>query len=293
MSQSQPPVTTAAGTQIATSSGAAPSATFDPVRWLYERWPGIATIIGTIGNGGIGIVTALWSVQMSGQWQTVVFLFAFFSLLQAIGGWRSISHDNERQQLKTQRDLAISRATMFASVPNTFFNYYLIDLFRMLELGNDERISLYMHIGSSFHKLARYAQSPIYNSDGRPLYPDNQGCIAKAWHEGECALSLSDPEKDWEQHKKELSEKFNIPPEVADKFAMRSRSFVGIRLMHPGTHQGIAVLIVESTKKPKALQLTHVKTILNDSKVDEFSRYLGLFEYWLPDPQGTASGTNI
>ncbi|TWT74356.1 hypothetical protein [Allorhodopirellula solitaria] len=210
---------------------------------LREHWSRMLAI-----PAGIGL-----AVQW--HWATVTIAGACFVAAE-VGGWkRSVEvaklakgiqdRDKEVELLKTICDQ--SQADYF-------------DLLRdqLVILANDtlgftdtERISVYKHDGEAFLMLGRYSKNPAFNKRGRSIYPDNQGCIAKAWREGAVFMTEPLPEPSTKAKKKLWKQKMKsdwcIPFGTSNTFSMKSRVYAAVAIEDAETHHRVAVVVLEST----------------------------------------------
>src|SRR5476649_1685296 len=102
-----------------------------------------------------------------------------------------------------------------------------------MELGDSERISLYGHNGTEFLLVGRYSKHPEYAKAGRQSYPDNQGCIGRAWHYGSCSVdNLPDPTSDKRRWSEVMEEEWGIPKRVSTGLVMKSRCMAACAFDH-------------------------------------------------------------
>lgn len=116
-------------------------------------------------------------------------------------------------------------------------------------LAHEERISVYKHEQGKFVLYHRYSDNPTLKKPGRPFYPETEGCIGKAWHEGKCEEdSLSDPSMaaGLRQYKREQSDKFGISADVVDGFKMLPRSYAAYAIFDLNKRDKVAVIVFES-----------------------------------------------
>ena len=62
----------------------------------------------------------------------------------------------------------------------------LAHIAKTLGFGDQERVSIYKysHEHGVFYMLGRYSEGPDFVRRGRGVYPDNEGCIGRAWQGG-------------------------------------------------------------------------------------------------------------
>jgi hypothetical protein len=120
----------------------------------------------------------------------------------------------------------------------------LVDILQLFSSG---RASLFLHKKDHFILVGRYSPMPAFRrSLGRVTYPDEQGCVARAWERGEAEdpdlpeagpLNLP-PKKQWLQRQYQQQ----VPEEIASAFTMRSRSYAAIRLDFAQRQLGVLVI---------------------------------------------------
>ena len=121
-------------------------------------------------------------------------------------------------------------------------------LSRILRFNNFERISLYKHDSNKrqFLMIARYSANPKFKKTGRGKYPDDQGCIGKAWvSEFSFVDDLPDPEANLSRYYQVLETTWNIDRETADSIVMKSRTYAACSIKDIYDER-IAVIVFES-----------------------------------------------
>ena len=253
----------------------------EAVRLVWNRRAAILALLGGIGFAVIGIATNLMSTeQKTESFWWIIGLTIFSLACSAKGGWDSWQNEQDRHDLKEQKARAIDEKLRFKAVPLTLLRHFLIFISKALGFNNKHRISVYLHVGKDFNRIGRYSENPNYDKAGRKLYPENQGCIAKAWEQGTFQDVLPDP-KNLEEYKKVLEERYNIDSKTADNLTMKSRSYVGIRLTDPRTRLHRGVIIFETTLATN-VNLGTVQNIFDKEKEEELAKYISEFLPWLP-----------
>lgn len=109
---------------------------------------------------------------------------------------------------------------------------------------NSERITLYIHDNSkdSFIPFSRVSQNPLYKKKGRPEYPDDIGCIGKAWENGWHFDNCFPEEKD--EYAKYCKNGYGMNHGVTNSLAMKSKLFACLRIEGEGDPLGL--IVVES-----------------------------------------------
>jgi len=113
-------------------------------------------------------------------------------------------------------------------------------------LGHTERISFYIHDGKAFVLQGRYSDNPHYNKTGRLIYPDDQGCIGRAYANGEWFVNdIPDYDASREAYLDRLQREYSIDKRTARAMRMKSRSLYGYGLENHRGHK-VAVIVFES-----------------------------------------------
>jgi len=126
------------------------------------------------------------------------------------------------------------------------FSNYLFAYFGKIELGSDERISLYKLDLDEFLCLGRYSTNEKFRGKPSRLYSKEQGCISKAWEKGLIEEAKSpDPEMHWENYVDYQKDNFGYTEDQLNNLRMKSRSFYGVRLKNT-QNKAVGVLLFES-----------------------------------------------
>lgn len=116
-----------------------------------------------------------------------------------------------------------------------------------LGLSHKERISLYRHENQKFILYHRFSDDPELRKPGRPFYPENEGCISRAYREGKCEeANLPCSLTDMDGYKSAQLQKFQITSNVVDGFKMRSRSYAAYAIYDLNKRDKVAVIVFES-----------------------------------------------
>ena len=135
----------------------------------------------------------------------------------------------------------------------TLITGYVFIIATKLEFGtraqNTERITIYSHDeGKFFVPFGRFSPNTEYKKKGRDVYPDHQGCIAKAWQHGRYFCN------DYPDHDADRSAYVNrvcregYSRTEARNLAMKSRLFYGWRVLSSQDKSPLAVVLIESTE---------------------------------------------
>lgn len=117
---------------------------------------------------------------------------------------------------------------------------------------DDTRISIYQHHGDEkkFALVGRASLNPTLSEPGRSVYRDDVGLIAKAWRErtAHARVWFTDPEQ-WVGYQ---ARTFRMNPEEARGIAMKSLSYLGVRIDDGDVPVGI--LVMESTVRERVTE---------------------------------------
>jgi hypothetical protein len=128
----------------------------------------------------------------------------------------------------------------------SLFSNYLYSYYERFGLTINERVSLYKLDMDRFSCIGRHSDNEIFKAKPSRLYPNNEGCIAKAWQVGKVQdAGAPNPEDSLENWVNYNIEKFNFSEDVLMNIKMKSRSFYGFRLRNT-RNETIAVLMFES-----------------------------------------------
>lgn len=112
---------------------------------------------------------------------------------------------------------------------------------------NLERVTIYCHDPAGyFVPFGRYSRNTRFNSKGRSHYPDDEGCIGKAWEHGRHFMNgFPDPTISGREYV-ELTREQGLTKRAAEGLTMRSRLYFGWRVRDTSDSESLAVVIVES-----------------------------------------------
>ena len=141
----------------------------------------------------------------------------------------------------------------------------LMQVAQDLGLGNSERISIYRNEGSFFIMLGRFSIDPQKQKTGRGYYSINEGCIGRAYQDGE-SFVLDLPDSSDNDYYIRTSHEWGIDPTISSTFKMKARSIAAFALADPKSLKRSLILVFESTDakafKKKDLRAAH--EIYND-----------------------------
>jgi hypothetical protein len=223
--------------------------------WLQDFWPEALTLFGNIGlaSGAAWLGTR----QSNKHWYVsapalIIWLSLIMVTLGTVAVIRSRQRISELQyeisRLRTDLDGTQQDFVELVQDLYVVFETQLGILSDKLRFGNTERISVYTQDSDAFIMLGRYSKNPEYQKPGRAIYPNDEGCIARAWRNGECFIAdLPDPTQVIDDYLGCLEEDWNIPRDTGQAFKMKSRSLSAFAIEGSDRHR-IAVVVFESTR---------------------------------------------
>ena len=126
---------------------------------------------------------------------------------------------------------------------------HLVPLAQELNFGDTDRISVYKHDGHRFLELGRYSKNPDFHKTGRGVYPDNEGCLGRAWREGWAYVAdLPDPKTEFNEYCHRQAVEYNISQLAVRGLTMRSLTYAALAIDSLRGDVRVAVIVCESTK---------------------------------------------
>lgn len=161
------------------------------------------------------------------------------------------------------------------------FSNYLYGYYERFELTSNERVSLYKLDMDRFSCIGRHSDNEIFKAKPSRLYPNNEGCIAKAWQIGKVQdASAPNPEDGLESWVSYNIDKFNFSEDVLMNIKMKSRSFYGFRLRNT-QNETIAVLMFESLD-PDGLKFGKFNRFFNEHEKKNITHLVKSLEKHIP-----------
>lgn len=190
------------------------------------------------------------------HWSTVTLGIACY-VLSEVGGWRrSVKLTKLTKDIDSQARENEELRQFFEQTQQDYFDLLrdqlLILANDVFHFGDTERISVYKHDGEAFLMLGRYSKNPDFDKRGRGIYPDDQGCISKAWREGFAFCKPALPEPNGKNGKaawkERLEQEWGIPKSVSNNFRMKSRAYAALAIEDVESKRRVAVVVIESTR---------------------------------------------
>jgi hypothetical protein len=209
----------------------------------------------------------------------VLFVWAIYKDIKTKERYSDIVDDNERLRKKIngiEKDLS------------HYTEGYILSLANVLEFGkqksNTDRITLYHHDndGEFFIPVERFSYNTRYTKKGRSTYPDDEGCIAKAWQHGEYFENdLPLFENNPQQYVERQHKQHGLDKDVAQGLTMKSRLYYGWQIRSVNGNQPLAVIIVESTEPDRWTE--NELSVFFRKRKRELCEFIDRFKQHLPE----------
>lgn len=258
--------------------------------WLHDHWPRLASLAGSIGFASVGVWFSVKGKDASVYaWLTFALSVCSFFVGEVVGWKRATrisSLENAfRQSEETRRGLEQILEQSSQDYFDLLREQLSILANDVFEFSDRERISVYKHDGVSFVMLGRYSKNPKYNKKGRAIYPDNEGCIAKAWNEGLAVIeNLPDPSIDLSTYSRDQKQDWRLPIQVSKAFNMKSRSYVALALDDLVERKRIAVAVFESIAPTGALDSAKINDLIRSHEGKRIAQFLERMTSLEPSP---------
>lgn len=258
--------------------------------WLRTRIPELANVAGAAGLG-------TYSLLNKGSWEPfgdfriakTIPLVGMSVGVSAIGLlWNRRRGEELERATKRLEEQGKENARLEQEISNLVGDRYVLleDCLRLLSgrlcLGLAARVSVYGFDGARFVMLGRWSKNPTYCDKGRALYPADQGCIGRAWRNGEhYEAEMPDPVTagpSWVKRQRALG----MPRAVIECLTMQPRCIYGVRIDHPDRGRPLGVLVAESTI-PAEIDPDAVRADLAAGTMEMLARFLERFVDFQPD----------
>lgn len=186
--------------------------------------------------------------------------------------------------LSKELDEAKESVEILAQNAQSVCEGFLQDLARgPLDFGaqaqNNERVTLYVHDSERhFQPIARFSFNQSFMKRGRSRYPENQGCIGRAWEHGWCFEILPTDSDEWEAACTEQG----VPRTVAKALNMKSRLYCACAIQIDSTPKPIAVIVIESTD-PTRYTEEQLEAVLTNDRSSYVGRLIEMLRPYLGD----------
>jgi hypothetical protein len=171
---------------------------------------------------------------------------------------------------------------------HALFEAVLLSLANKLEVDErgTERVSIYVHRleTNTFVPCGRFSHNPILKAKGRTSFPDDQGCIAKAWEEDwHFCVDFPDPSRTG-PYVDYLLHTYGIPRDVGRSLKMKPKLIAAKRISLNGS--GVAIIVFESTDQGKFTE-EQLKGRLAAASV-EYAQMIKSIQKYIPNPSRAA-----
>lgn len=209
------------------------------VGWLQV---GLAALTGVLGTLASDVATSF---------KAIILLLLALTCLAAFSAWRQSGSKRELERSNTALQAEVqAHERALEQVHQVVWDLWadvLEFLVRDLKFTPRDRVSIYKHQGNHFIPLGRYCSNPKFAARGRPYYPDNQGCIGRAWHAGEFVIEeLPDPDV-YPYLYIVAQQEYGLDEETVRGLTMKSRTYGGFVIEDSGRRRNIAIIVFEST----------------------------------------------
>lgn len=210
-----------------------------------------------------------------------------FSALLA-GIVRILDHRQRPKPSKLQKEIAALQSNLgtHSETYKDIIYRVLFQIFVGLSLKDTDRVTLYKHNGKAFILLGRYSSNPSFQSNGRPIYADSEGCIGIAWRNNESIITeLPDPHLEAHDYLK-FQLGYYLQRETIQNLNMKSRSYAAFRIQEPEGLNPLAVVVFESIR----INCLDIEEIRRKIREDSEGKMIGHLLYamrglnWDPDP---------
>lgn len=250
-------------------------------RWFDDQWPGTASVLGAVVTIVVPVYLAWPEKAKVRHHEDALALFAIGAILllvgQAITALRGPRLSELRERLKAAER---GQESLQAVVAERIADYFTLvgsslgALAARLSFTSTDRVTVYSHDGSKFVMLGRYAEDPNLNGRGRGIQQDDQGCVGRAWRDGEAYIAtLPDPVTDADAYYQTIEANWGMSQQVCQALRMKSRSYAAFRIGRPRLPPR-AVIVFESTRA-NAFKMKDLRSEIRDY---EEARLLGFLE---------------
>lgn len=180
----------------------------------------------------------------------------------------------ENEELKTNNEKILVDCY---DVFSTFIKGYYV----RLNMGPDERASLYKYDAGSFLCIGRYSNNEFYRRNPKNIYPANKGIIKRAWRQNTFEdASAPDPNVNIGKYIRYQVETYGYDEGAIEGMRMKSRSYYAIRIKKLDTNS-VAVLLFESTQ-PNGLKFGKIRKHITLEEQRKLGALIGALENHMP-----------
>jgi hypothetical protein len=192
------------------------------------------------------------------------------------------------KELIEDRDKYKEQTQRIGETVLVLFDGVLLNLSRKLKLDADPsvRLSIYIHneSHSCFVPCGRFSSNPVLRKKGRTRFPDNEGCIAKAWQNG-WHFDAKFPTAGESRNRYNFKE-YSIPILTSSRLKMIPH-LIAAQRVQDFSHRPVAVIVVESTRQD-AFSEESVLAVLKEESVS-MGKMMDDLRQHIPTPQEAES----
>lgn len=122
---------------------------------------------------------------------------------------------------------------------------WIMGAYKVLELNNNERVTIYYEYDEEFYLLARHSKNPKFSKIHRQKFPLNQGVISSAWQNELCVETDCPQYKSGDNYISYFGAKYGYSAEKLRELTMHSCRYLAKAIIDADIH--IGVIVFEST----------------------------------------------
>lgn len=250
-------------------------------RLLHSLRPYLPSFLAAVGGIGMAAVGFFFDVMPDRLFWLTFGLAGFLFLMGTVLGVRE-----ERNFSRILEENKRLRQTLSSHTQDYFEKSR--DLLSLVALGLDldrrDRLSLYVvsKTGSYLLMVGRFSDNTNLERHGRRVYPLNQGCLGKAWAEGDAYENgFPDPDDDPEGYV-ECHARYGLDEATVRNLTMQSRMYCALRVeVQRGRRLG--VVVVESLHPRRFRRETLASSLTEQMKL--ISDFIEANRSLEPDPE--------
>ena len=222
--------------------------------WVYDYgWE----VLNGVSVAFLGVIKIFFAQNNIWIWLALIaallgYIWSFVELLAKKKRLSTLEDEvenaNQAEKKKSKQIKALSETiSKYQEGYKDLIQAFLTLISDRLKLTINERISIYEHDSNYFQLLCRYSENVAFCDPGRHVYPDDEGYIAKGFHENVYQKKdLPDPEEDHDKYFEASIADTNFKKSVSKKLRMKSRSYCSCSVANPVTKDKVAVVVIES-----------------------------------------------
>ncbi len=190
-------------------------------------------------------------------------LAVVLAMLSVFSAYKNEKNRVDLKQLLSEKDKTDLENQELSERLMSYFSRIVRDLIQQIsdifEFEDMERITIYKVEDHCFWPIARVSENTLYRAKSRSSYPRGQGCISKAWEEGECHYNRFPEHSDeWIRRQEET---WSIPANVGADISMKSRSMFAYRFSTRGQERTPLAVFVFESMRPQKISVKNIVKI--------------------------------